>query len=201
MQNEQNIKRGNSTVDIAEVILERWSPRSFSDKPVADADLAKLFTAASWAASSFNEQPWRFLLGRRGDDTYAKITSTLSEHNQEWARLAPVLFLSSANAAFALNGKPNDYALHDLGAACATLALEAASIGLYVHGMAGFDHEQARSKFHIPPEVLIGAVWAIGHLGDPDLLSPGQRATEVTPRTRKPLRDILFASWNTPATV
>jgi nitroreductase len=45
---------------------------------VSDDDLKKIFEAARWAASSYNEQPWRFFLGRRGDATYQKIFDVLA---------------------------------------------------------------------------------------------------------------------------
>jgi len=52
------------------VIHHRWSPRSFAEKPVPSADLEKIFEAARWSASSYNEQPWRYLVGHKGDATY-----------------------------------------------------------------------------------------------------------------------------------
>lgn len=62
----ENLKRA-PVPGLLDVILHRWSPRSFADRDVPADDLKKLFEAARWAASSFNEQPWRFFLGRRGD--------------------------------------------------------------------------------------------------------------------------------------
>ena len=35
----------------------RWSPRSFSNREVSPADLAKVFEAARWAASSARAAP------------------------------------------------------------------------------------------------------------------------------------------------
>jgi nitroreductase len=56
-QNLEALKHGPAESGVEEVILKRWSPRSYADKPVSSADLTKIFTAAAWAASSFNEQP------------------------------------------------------------------------------------------------------------------------------------------------
>jgi len=45
---------------MADVILNRWSPRAYSDRPVTDEELFTVLEAARWAPSSSNEQPWRF---------------------------------------------------------------------------------------------------------------------------------------------
>ncbi len=45
-------KHGPAETGVEELILKRWSPRSFADKPVESADLVKIFTAASWAATA-----------------------------------------------------------------------------------------------------------------------------------------------------
>lgn len=119
----QNIKHAKTESPVHDLILQRWSPRAFSEQPVTDDDLRTLFTAASWAASSYNEQPWRFLLGRKGDQTYKKIFDSLVEQNQSWAESAPILFATFGKKTFTANGQPDAYGLHDTGAACATSTL------------------------------------------------------------------------------
>ncbi len=57
------LKQAPAQEKILPVILQRWSPRSFDDRDVSSADLKIVFEAARWAASSYNEQPWRFLRG------------------------------------------------------------------------------------------------------------------------------------------
>jgi nitroreductase len=195
----EHMKHGPAQTGVDELILRRWSPRAYSEKPVSSENLTKVFTAAAWAASSSNEQPWRFLAGRKGDATYDKIFGCLVDANQSWAKAAPVLVLSVASASFARNGQPNYYALHDLGAASATLSLEATALGMHTHGMGGFDKDKAREVFAIPADHLIGAVWAIGYLGDPETLEERVKAMELAPRTRRPLSEIVFAEWGKPA--
>jgi nitroreductase len=198
-QDLETIKHGPVESGVEEIILKRWSPRSFADKPVSSADLTKIFIAASWAASSVGEQPWRFLVGRKGDATYAKIFDALVERNQGWAKSAPVLILSAGKRTFTQNGQPNSYALHDTGAASANLSLEATALGLHTHGMGGFDKEKARANFGIPEEFEVGAVWALGYLGDPAVLPEQMRQMETSPRTRKGLHEFVFAEWDEPA--
>lgn len=160
--------------------------------------LEKLFDAARWAASSYNEQPWRFLVGQKGDETYETILDSLIEFNQGWGKGAPVLMLSVGRKMFARNGSPNHYALHDTGAATANLALEATALGLHTHSMAGFDGEKLRKALAIPTDYDMGAVTAIGYLGDVDPLPDALRAMETSPRERKPLAEFTFASWKQP---
>ncbi|HXR38091.1 MAG TPA: nitroreductase family protein [Terracidiphilus sp.] len=180
----------------------RWSPRSFSDREVSSADIEKVFEAARWAASSFNEQPWRFLAGTRNSPAYKKIFDSLMPFNQLWAVSAPVLILGVAKTTFSHNGNPNRVALYDLGAAASYLTLQAAAIGLATHQMAGFDQDAARKTFGIPDDYLFGAVIALGYQGEPSALANEQFvAQEVAPRQRKPLKEFVFSSWGTPASI
>jgi nitroreductase len=195
----EKLKHAPDVAGVEDFVRRRWSPRTYSDKEVTAAELKTLFEAARWAASSSNEQPWRFLVGRRGDETYQKIFNTLVEFNQSWAKSAPVLVLSVAKKTFTSNGKPNAYGLHDTGAASATLALQATADGLHTHSMAGFDREQARASFAIPSDYEIGAVTAIGYLGDPASLPEHLHKIEVSPRQRKPLEEFVFSAWEKPA--
>jgi nitroreductase len=160
------IKRASIQTKILDVIATRWSPRAFSDRHVSNEVLNRLFTAASWAASSTNEQPWRFLFGRNGEPTFAKILDCMVEANQMWAKHAPVLLLSAGKRIFSpgpYDGQPNPYALHDTGAASVYLSLEATAQGLHTHVIGGFSHEKAREHFNIPDDFEIGACWAIGY--------------------------------------
>jgi nitroreductase len=190
------VKHGPAHTGVEEIIRKRWSPRSFADKAVSSADLVKIFTAAAWAASSSNEQPWRFLVGQKGDETYQRILSSLVEFNQAWAKSAPVLILSVAKRTFTQSGQPNDFALHDTGAASATLSLQATALGLRTHGMAGLDRDKARTIFAIPDDFEVGAAWALGYLGDPEALTGKMKAMETTPRSRKPLAEFVFSAWD-----
>lgn len=187
------------TAGVLPVILERWSPRAFAHRDVSSADLKIIFEAARWAPSSFNEQPWRFFVGRRGSETYKKIGDALVPFNQAWALHAPVLILGIAKTHFSHNHSPNSYAMHDLGAAMALMTLQAAALGLATHQMAGFDWAKARESFEIPEAFAIGSVMALGYQGDPSTLGEHYQAQEQAPRTRKPLSDLVLSAWDSPA--
>jgi nitroreductase len=192
----ETLKRADAIPGLDETILRRWSPRAFADRAVSPADMKKLFEAARWAASSFNEQPWRFLVGRKGDPTYDKIFDSLATFNQAWANNAPVLMVSAGKKTFTQNGNPNHYALHDTGAANANLALQATALGFHSHSMGGFDRDKIRAAFQIPDDFEIGAVTAIGYLGSVDVLPESLKTAETSARNRKPLSEFVFSEWN-----
>lgn len=195
----EKLKHAPNVPGVEGLILRRWSPRVYADKEVPAAELKRLFEAARWAASSSNEQPWRFLVGRRGDETYRKILNALVEFNQAWARSAPVLLLAVAKMTFTAKGTPNRYGLHDTGAAMANLALQATADGLHTHSMAGFDNDLMRASFAIPSDYELGAVTAIGYFGDPASLPEHLQKMEVSARQRKPLEEFVFSAWEKPA--
>jgi nitroreductase len=196
----EQLKRAPAQKGVIPEILHRWSPRSFSDRQVSASDLQTLFEAARWAASSYNEQPWRFLVGTRGSDTWQKIVSVLSEFNQMWAKSASVLILDAARTRFSHNNTPNPVALYDLGASAATLCYQATALGLHTHQMAGYDRDAARKVFGVPDEYEFGAVIALGYLGEPSALNvPHMLEQEISPRQRKPLREFVFSAWDVPA--
>ena len=128
------------------------------------------------------------------------LESHLVEGNQAWARAAPVLALGCTSLNFALNGRPNAAALHDLGLASATLTLEATARGLYVHQMIGILPDKARETYQIPEGVQPLTGLAIGYAGDPASLPERLRERDLAARGRKALRDFVFgATWGTPA--
>lgn len=193
-------KLADTLPSVHDLIRARWSPRSFSDREVSDQDLRTVLEAARWAASSFNEQPWRFLVARKSDGAaYEKLLKLLLPGNQSWANTAPVLIIMAAKRTFSHNNTPNRFALHDAGQALANLFLQATALGLHAHGMAGFDADRARKELNVPDDYDLGAAVALGYVASPEQLPEQHRAGEVSKRTRKPLNEIVFgANWNEP---
>lgn len=178
---------------IHEYFVKRWSPCAFSDRPVPEEDLRSLFEAARWSASSYNEQPWRYIVAIRTDlEGFERLLSCLVEGNQPWAKAAPVLALGCASLNSALNGRPNAAAEHDLGAASACLSVEATARGLFVHQMIGILPDRARELYQIPDGFRPLTGLAIGYLGDPNTLPENYKDRDLTPRQRKPLAEFVF---------
>lgn len=173
------------------LLAERWSNRAFEDRPVDDADLEALLEAARWAPSAFNAQPWRFVYGKRGSQTFDRIAACLVEGNA-WAKEAGALFLTCARTRYEHNDKANPYARHDLGLAVMSLVLEATHRGLGVHQMAGFDAAQAQQSFQVPEPFEAVTTIALGHVGPPESLSEPLRQREIAPRDRKAAGELFF---------
>ena len=157
-------KQSHPDHPIHELIARRWSPYAFTDQPVSDDDLRSLFEAARWAASSYNEQPWSYIVATKEDMAqFERLLSCLVEGNQAWAKAAPVLGIGCTNLNFVRNGKLNAAAVHDLGLASATLTLEATTRGLHVHQMIGILPDRVRELYRVPEGVQPLTGLAIGY--------------------------------------
>jgi nitroreductase len=188
----RNVPKG-----VQELLEQRFSPYAFSSRPVEPEKLRKLFEAARSAPSSYNEQPWRFVVARREDSAaFERLLETLVAPNRQWARQAPVLVLSVAKVNFTHSGHPNRHALYDVGQATAYLTFQATELGLYLHQMAGFDAANARQLLDIPEGYEPTAMMALGHLGDPESIGEGLRQQDRARRPRKPLDSLIFdGTW------
>lgn len=197
-----SVKVADAAHDIESIFRTRWSPRAFADRPVEPEKLRRMLEAARWTMSSYNEQPWRYVVATQEDaDAYDALLNCLTKGNREWAHLAPVLMMSFVKTTFSHNEEDNRCAEHDLGAASAALTFQATSMGLYVHQMAGIRADVVRSTYDVPDDVEPMAALAVGYLGSPDQLPEGRRAGERRPRSRAPLSDFVFGSdgWGEPA--
>lgn len=192
MQDELNSevtlhREAEHAIDAA--FLNRWSPRAFSPEPVDDETLMPVFEAARWAASSFNEQPWRFLLARSDEDR-AKFLDFLTPSNQAWAKNAPVLVVVSKRT-FSHNNQPNAMHPFDAGTSSGYMTLQASLSGLIAHSMAGFDRDKARAALHIPADFDPMAIFAVGKRGDKNALPPNLQEREV-PSGRRPIQESIL---------
>jgi nitroreductase len=194
-------KRASADHPIHDLVARRWSPCAFGEKAVPDDDLRSIFEAARWAASSRNEQPWRYIVARKSDpEKFERLLSCLVEANREWAKHAPVLALGVAGLSFSRDGSPNPTALHDLGLASATLTIEATGRGLFVHQMGGILPERAVEIYRIPAGWQVVTALAIGYLGDPNELPEKLRARDLAARKRRPARETVFEKeWGKPS--
>jgi nitroreductase len=180
-------------VPVHDLIRKRRSPLAYSDRPVGLEELRSLLEAARWAASSYNQQPWHFIVATKEDPReYERLLGCIVPANAQWAGKAPVLMLSVAKLTYDANGAPNRHALHDVGQATANLSLQATALGLAVHQMGGFDMERAREEFSIPEGYEPVAAIAVGYPGDPESLPEGLRARASAPRTRRELGEFVF---------
>ena len=165
-------KRAITEYPINDALANRWSPRSFDSTAVLTAaDLGPAFEAARWAPSANNLQPWQFIVGYRGDETFAKIVNDLSGFNAGWAPDASALVVTVTNTRTA-SGRDNAY-------------------GHMTHQMGGFDIDALTIALDITEPWEIVSLIAVGALGDPTKLPEDRRGAETGPRERKPLSEVV----------
>lgn len=174
------------------LLASRRSIRAFASTPIKPETLASLMEAARWTPSSMNEQPWNFIVATKANKSdFDRLLGCLVEFNVQWAQRAPILLLSVAKLTFE-SGELNRHALHDVGQAIAHLTFQAATAGLVVHQIAGFDVEKARNEFSIPQDYEPVAAAAIGYPGNSAELPEKLRKKDASPRKRKPLSTFVF---------
>lgn len=188
-------KLAETQFPIHDLLRRRWSPLAFADRLVEPEKLRSILEAARWAASSFNEQPWSFIVATKQDEPeWSRLLSCLVEGNQVWAKEAPVLMVSVVKLTFGRNGESNRHAWHDVGLAVGNLVVQATSLGLSVHQMAGILPDKVRELYGLPHGFDPVAGLALGYVGDPDSLPEPLRQREQANRMRKPLAEFIFST-------
>lgn len=193
-----NPKHAQTAYPVLPVIAERWSPYAFDPRPVERGKLLSCLEAARWAPSSYNEQPWTFILAERTDDKeFAQALDCLVEGNRAWAKNAGVLLLTVVSRLFVKNGKPNRACEHDIGLAAGNLVLQATSLGMQAHQMIGIEPAKVRTAYKVPDGHEPLTAIAIGY---PAASEPGTseplKQRDLNPRTRKPLSEIVISgAW------
>ena len=188
-------KLAETRFPIHDLLRRRWSPLAFADRLVEPEKLRSILEAARWAASSFNEQPWGFIVATKQDEPeWSRLLSCLVEGNQVWAKQAPVLMVSVVKLTFGRNGESNRHAWHDVGLAVGNLVVQATSLGLSVHQMAGILPDKVRELYGIPHGFDPVAGLALGYVGDPDSLPEPLHQREQANRMRKPLTEFIFST-------
>ncbi len=172
----------------------RRAKRALSEEKIPQEVLKRIMTAATYAPSCFNNQPWRFLVAtekKRLEDMHA----ALSKGNY-WAKKAPVIVavVTKPDLDAQLSDR-REYALLGCGMAMENLMLQAFKEGLIAHGMAGFDPFVVKEKFSIPEEFIVIALIAVGYPGDESHLNEKHIEMEYSPRNRKPESEVI--SYNT----
>jgi len=194
-------KEGSPDHPVHELITKRWSPYAFSNRLIPADDLRSIFEAARWAASSFNEQPWRYIVTTRDNpEAFEKALSCLMEGNQGWAKEVAALGFGCVSTNFARNNNPNRVAEHDLGAASGNLTFEATNRGVDVHQMGGIFPDRVKEVFGLPDgfEAVTGI--ALGYFDDSGAAPEDLQKRDSGERKRRPLAEYVFGTeWGTGA--
>ncbi len=177
---------------LLDIIKKRWSPVSFSDEEIEEEKIMSLFEAMRWAPSCYNEQPWRVVYATKKDrEDYEKLSELLVGPNS-WAKNAYMLLVICCERRFSKNNKDNKYAKYDAGAGALNLFLQAVSMGLIGHEMAGFSTKKAYSELNIPKDdVEVIAMMAVGYPANPDDMTEELKKRDNEKRTRNPVGSFI----------
>ena len=173
----------------------RRAKRALSEEKIPEEVVKRIMTAATYAPSCLNNQPWRFLVvteGKKLEDMHAALSG-----GNYWAKKAPVMVavITKPDLDAELSDR-RQYALLGCGLAMENLMLQAFKEGAIAHAMAGFDPFVVKEKFSIPEEFIVIALIAIGYPGDESHLSEKHLKMEHSPRERKPeLEVISYNAW------
>jgi len=188
-------KPAESSVTLSPLIANRWSPRSFDAvAEISDTDIAAILEAGRWSPSTNNQQPWRFIVARRGDSHFENLTKNFAGFNAAWAPSALVLV-----AAVTTNddGSARPFALYDAGLASAFMTMEANHRGIAVHPIAGYDREQVKAEYSLPDNYLQTAILVLGTQAPAERLEDAALLErEKAPRVRLPLSEIVIAGMD-----
>lgn len=169
---------------VLDVIKNRWSPRALKNDALTDDQIRIIIEAAGCAFSAAHSQPWHYTYAHHGTAAFDLLVETLLPGNQPWAKNAAVLMVTSAKT------QGHSHAVLDLGAANMNLALQAFSMDIYCHFMAGFDKEKAQNITKLGDEYEAFAMVAMGYVDYPEVLEEPYRSREIGVKTRKAVEEI-----------
>lgn len=194
MENNIIKKSADTSQQLHPLLQERWSPRSFdSTHSMTDDEIGAILEAGRWSPSANNFQPWRFVVGKRGEKNFASITKTLQGFNQQWAPNASAYIVITA-VMVNDKGEPRSVSLYDSGIASAFMTFEANHRGYAVHQVGGFDKAKFKEIFELPPEIEPLAVLVIGKQGVVESLTDESlRTRETSTRARKEITELVIA--------
>ena len=178
--------------EIHPLLQKRWSPRSFSDKMISRESIERLFEAARWAPSTYNEQPWAFIIGTNEDEHYRQLQECINTHNRKWAGKAPLLGVVLAKRYFGLDRRDNKHYMYDAGLAVSDMIVQATYMNFYAHQLGGFHPDKVIENFNVPGDWEPICMLAIGYLGDPEELPEGIVERDKDERYRKTIDEFVF---------
>ncbi len=187
-------KPADSSVTLSPLIANRWSPRSFdAAAQISDTDIAAILEAGRWSPSTNNQQPWRFIVAKRGDAHFENLSKHFAGFNAKWAPTASALILVVAVTTNE-DGTTRPFALYDAGLASAFMTMEANHRGIAVHPIAGYDREQVKAQYSLPDNYMQTAILVLGTQASADeLKDPALLEREKAPRVRLPLSELVIA--------
>ncbi len=176
---------GKMSVDLA--ISARRARRVLSEEPIGSSIVDGLIEAMRLSPSCYNNQPWNVIVVRSPDALEA-VKANLPRGNS-WALSSPlVLAIISKAPDDCQLSDGRDYNLFDCGIAVGEMLLQATSLGIIAHPIAGYDPIATKKVLGVPEEYTLITLVICGHPGsDTSMLSEKQLEQEGQRPARKPV--------------
>lgn len=163
-------------MQVQQAIRQRYSVRSYEDRPVEDEKIQALLEAARIAPTAANRQPVHILVAQ----TAAALSNLSHAANLHGAPLAMIV-CADKEAAWTRQDGFNSYMV-DASIATDEMMLLATELGLGSLWICAFDAEQIRERFSLRPELIPVNILALGYSNSTE---PSDRLQK-----RKPLEDL-----------
>lgn len=176
-------------MSLLELSRKRHSPRAFDGSALTWEDLADGLESARLSSSSYNNQPWRFVVALRGENGFEALLNTAVEANRNWMKDAGAIVGVIASTVLEKTGEKDHAALLGVGMAVGAMELAFVENGLVSMQAGGFDREAFAAAVELPNHMLAVSLLAVGRLPE------GQKAPAT--KDRKALEDIAFRVGDT----
>ena len=146
-------------------ILERRSVRAYTSEEISEDTIMQLLTAANWAPSGNNIQPWRFSVVMNNKKLIKELSSLTIYH--KFLETAPCLIAVFLDPKSLDDKVPNFYLKHaqSIGAAIQNMLLAAHQLGLGTCWIGEIlkNEEQVQKLLGISDDLQLMAVISIGY--------------------------------------
>lgn len=154
-------------------ILNRRSIRSYKPEEVSRDDVMQILTAANWAPSGNNLQPWKFSVVMNNKELIKKLSSLTIYH--KWVETAPCLIAVFLDTNSLDDKVPSIFLKHaqSIGAAIQNMLLVANELGLGSCWIGEIlkNEDKVREFLDVPNDLQLMAVISIGYSSKSDLKS------------------------------
>ncbi len=150
-------------MDLFEIIQERFSVRSFSDKPVEQEKLNRLLEVVQYTPTACNLQPQKVYVLESQESRDKLATVCRFTFN------APVILLICYDQDVAWkNKRVEGYNSGEMDASicCDELMLEAWNLGLGSCWVGAYNPREVEAAFNLPSNIKVAAVLPIGYAAD-----------------------------------
>jgi nitroreductase len=165
----------------------RHSPRAFDGNAVDQKTIFDALEVARLSSSSYNNQPWRFVVAMRGEPAFDALLDTAVEANRAWMQDAGAIVGIMASTVLEKTGETDHAAMFGVGMAVGAMELALTEAGLASMQAGGFDRKAFRALLNLDDQIIPISLLAIGNLPSGHV---------VPEKQRKSLEDLLLEVIN-----